>query len=70
MSLKKKLLTVVIGAMVALSLAGCGEKINNPTNNSPKTYKPGSIEDKILNEGELNADDIQKAVEDGIIELN
>lgn len=70
MNLKKILSITIIGSMVALSLVGCGEKSNNPSNNSTKSYTPGSIEDKILNEGELTQEEIQKAVEQGIIEFN
>lgn len=70
MNLKKILSITIIGSMVALSLVGCGDKVNNPSNNAIKNYTPGSIEDKILNEGELTQDEIQKAVEQGIIELN
>lgn len=70
MSLKKILSITIIGSMVALSLVGCGEKTNNPSNNAIKSYTPGSIEDKIQNEGDLNQDEIQKAVEKGLIQLN
>lgn len=70
MSFKKILSITIIGSMVALSLVGCGEKTNNSINNATESYTPGSLEDKILNEGELTQDDIQKAVEQGIIQID
>lgn len=70
MSLKKILSTTIIGSMVALSLVGCGGKANNSSNSAIKNYTPGSVEDKIINEGELTQEEVQKAVEQGIIQIN
>lgn len=70
MSLKKILSTTIIGSMVALSLVGCGGKTNNSSNSATTNYTPGSVEDKIINEGELNQEEVQKGVEQGIIQVN